>query len=86
MSTNDLVTIDKNIPLADSRRIAETLGIGHHDFFNNLIKKYQEEIELDFGKVRFENAPSGKTNQSQKYALLTEDQCYVYVARCLYGL
>lgn len=74
-----VVIDDEDIPLADSRQVAEELGIEHRSFFK-LITEYQEEVEEDFGKVRFEIAPSGKTNQSQKYAKLTEDQSYVYLA------
>lgn len=55
--TKSLVTVDDDsIPRADSRDIALKLGIGHSDFFSNLIKKYQREIEEDFGIIRFENA------------------------------
>lgn len=78
-----LVSIENNIPLADSRQIAEKLGIDHRSFFN-LISEYQEEVQKDFGQVRFQIA-SVKTEESrgvkhQKYALLTEDQSYVYLA------
>jgi Phage regulatory protein Rha (Phage_pRha) len=77
MST--LVTISQNVPLADSRQVASTLGIDHRSFFR-MVTEYQEEIEQDFGKVRFEITPSGKTNQPQKYALLTEEQTYAYMS------
>jgi phage regulator Rha-like protein len=79
LQSQALVIIENEIPLADSRQVAEKLGIEHRSFFS-LITEYQEEVELDFGKVRFQIAPSGKTNQSQRYALLTEDQSYVYLA------
>jgi phage regulator Rha-like protein len=74
-----LVVIENDEPLADSRQVAQELDIEHRSFFR-MITEYQEEVEKDFGKMRFEIAPSGKTNQPQKYALLTEDQCYVYLA------
>lgn len=77
---NQLVTIENNIPLADSRQVAGRLGIDHHDFFNNLVKKYQAEVEKDFGSLRFENAKIEGRGRPQKYALLTEDQTYVYLA------
>jgi phage regulator Rha-like protein len=75
----ELVVIENTTPLADSRIVAETLGVDHRSFFR-LITEYQDEVEADFGKVRYLVAPSGKTNQAQKYAMLTEDQSYVYLA------
>lgn len=78
-TTTSLITVSQNVPLADSREIALTLGIRHRSFFK-MITEYQEEIEADFGKVRFEITPSGKTNQPQKYALLTEEQTYAYMS------
>src|SRR5579859_7903472 len=74
-----LVVIEDATPLADSREIARELGIEHRSFFR-LIADYQTEMEVDFGKVRLEITPSGKTRQPQKYALLTEDQTYAYMA------
>ena len=76
---NSLITIENNIPLADSRQIAETLGIGHNDFFNNIIKKYQTEIEEDFGVLRFQNGKPPKGSEGgrpETYVLLTEPQTY----------
>ncbi|TMC19186.1 MAG: hypothetical protein E6J34_15550 [Chloroflexi bacterium] len=78
-TTTSLITVSQCVPLADSRQIALTLGIDHRSFFR-MIVEYQEEIEQDFGKVRFEITPSGKTNQPQKYALLTEEQTYAYMS------
>jgi hypothetical protein len=54
------------------------LGIEHHNFYET-VKKYQDEVSNDFGKVLFvsEPLPSG---QKQAYALLTEEQAYVYLA------
>ena len=78
-STQSLVVIENATPLADSREIARQLGVDHRSFFR-LITNYQQEIEEDFGKVRFQIAPSGKTNQPQRYALLTDDQTYAYMS------
>jgi phage regulator Rha-like protein len=83
MSLNtSLVTIENNTPLADSRQIAEKLGIDHRSFFK-MITEYEEEVSKDFGQVRFEIAvgyrPQGGGNPL-RYALLTEDQSYVYLA------
>ena len=74
-----LVVIDEHVALADSRAIAKLLGIEHRSFFRQIVE-YQAEIEEDFGKVRILIAPSGRTNQPQKYALLTEDQTYAYMS------
>lgn len=78
-TSNALVVIEEAVPLADSREIARQLGADHRSFFR-LITNYQQEIEEDFGKVRFQIAPSGKTNQPQRYVLLTEDQTYAYMS------
>jgi phage regulator Rha-like protein len=80
--STQLIIVENHIPLADSREIAATLGVDHRSFFK-LITDYQEEIEQDFGQLRFEitvgDRPQGGGNP-QKYALLTEDQSYVYLA------
>lgn len=76
----DLVIVENSIPLADSRIVAEKLGVDHHDFFNNIIVKYRDEIEGDFGIVRFENAKIKGRGRPEKYALLTEDQTNVYMS------
>src|SRR6266700_2436336 len=77
-----LVVIENDEPLADSRQVAQELDIEHRSFFR-MITEYQEEVEKDFGQLRFQIAvgsrPQGGGNPS-KYALLTEDQCYVYLA------
>lgn len=69
---------DRNASLVvDSRLIAEVLGVNHGAWMTNIVKKYQAEIEQDFGKVRFENGTVvnsvGAVNTTI-YALLTEDQ------------
>ncbi len=79
-----LVIIDQDIPLADSREIAVQLGVDHRSFFR-MITTYLEEIEEDFGSVRILIAPKtgekAKAGGDQpKYALLTEDQTYAYMA------
>ena len=49
-----------------------------------MIVDYQEEVEKDFGFLRLEFAKTTTDPQSRgrpsSYALLTEDQCYVYLA------
>ena len=69
---------DRNVSLVvDSRLIAEVLGVNHGDWVRNIIKKYQAEIEEDFGQLRFENGYVNIPNGGKKetvYALLTEDQ------------
>lgn len=56
----------------DSRLVAKSLGIEHKAFMRTL-HKYQSHLEK-LGKVCFENAPSGKTNQLVKYGMLNENQ------------
>jgi phage regulator Rha-like protein len=84
MENNKLVTVyENNEPLADSREIADKLGIEHQNFFE-MIKDYQEEVSRDFGLIRFQTDKTTKDQQGrgrpQSYALLTEDQSYVYLA------
>jgi hypothetical protein len=43
------------------------------------LKRYQEEIEQEFGEVLFLAEPL-ISGQTQRYAMLTEDQSYVYLA------
>jgi phage regulator Rha-like protein len=78
-----LIVIEQETPLADSRAIAQQLGVEHRSFFR-LITEYQEEIAADFGKVRFEIAavktPGSRGTKQTKYALLTEDQTYAYMS------
>jgi phage regulator Rha-like protein len=79
--TTSLVTIENKVPLADSREIAEQLGIEHESFFK-MVKQYEEEVSKDFGQVRFEIGlgTPGRGGKAPKWALLTEDQSYVYLA------
>jgi phage regulator Rha-like protein len=82
-TTTSLITVSQHVPLADSRQIAATLGIEHRSFFK-LILEYQEEIEQDFGQVRFEIAAvkteTSRGTKQEKYALLTEEQTYAYMS------
>ena len=63
--------------LIDSRLIAARLGVLHSDWLQNVILKYQTQIEQTFGHLRFENGTVtnsvGAVNQT-RYALLTEEQ------------
>ena len=69
------VGTDRNAKLVvDSRLIAEVLGIGHGPWMTNVLKKYQSEIEEDFGQVHFKNGKLGEEGRPTVYALLTEDQ------------
>lgn len=69
---------DRDVTLAvDSRLIAEVLGVGHSDWMRNIVKKYQAEIEEDFGLISFKNGTvknsAGAVNTTV-WAFLTEDQ------------
>ncbi len=72
---------EKNgVLLVDSRLLAQELGIQHRSFYQKLILKYQQEIEEDWGFLRFEIAKIAEASQRgrpEKYALLTEQQSYL---------
>src|SRR6266496_4634889 len=78
-SDQSLVIVQDDIPLADSREVAKQLGIAHRSLFSQ-ITEYLEEIEADFGILRFEIAEIKGRGQPQKYVLLTEDQTYAYMS------
>ncbi len=66
--------------LVDSRLLAQELGIQHRSFYQKLILKYQQEIEEDWGFLRFEIAKISEPSQRgrpENYALLTEQQSYL---------
>lgn len=66
--------------LVDSRLLAEELGIQHRSFYQKLILKYRQEIEEDWGVLRFEIAKLSKGSQGgrpEQFALLTEQQSYL---------
>lgn len=74
--SQNLVILQENVPLTDSRIVAEKLGIDHQNFFA-MIKTYQKEVEEEFDFIRFKQIKS--QGRPQKYALLTEDQAYTYL-------
>lgn len=79
--SQNLVILQENIPLTDSRIVAEKLGIDHRSFLK-LILEHQQEVEKDFGVLRFEIAKpheGSKGGRPVKYALLTENQVYTYL-------
>lgn len=80
-TTTSLITVCEPVPLADSREIASTLGIEHRSFFK-MILEYQEEIEKDFGPLRFQIAvkEGNRGGEQPRYALLTEEQTYAYMS------
>jgi hypothetical protein len=82
MDGKELVTTQSGIPLADSREIAEQLGIEHGPFMTNIILKYRDEIEEDFGPIHFQNGVKTGPQRGKlpQYALLTEDQTYTYMS------
>jgi phage regulator Rha-like protein len=73
------IILEDSIPLADSREIAKQLGIEHRSFFR-MILEYQQEVEEDFGILRFKIAEIKRRGQPQKYVLLTENQTYAYMS------
>ncbi|GFE72247.1 Rha family transcriptional regulator [Chroococcus sp. FPU101] len=68
------------ILVVDSRLVAFELGIKHSDWFSNILLKYQEEIEKDFGVFRFENGKPLKGTSGgrpERFAYLSEEQATV---------
>ncbi len=66
--------------LVDPRLLAQELGVQHRSFYQKLILKYQQEIEEDWGFLRFEIAKISEPSQRgrpENYALLTEQQSYL---------
>jgi phage regulator Rha-like protein len=78
---HSLVTIEQDIPLADSREVANQLGIDHESFYSQ-IKRYQKEIEEDFGIIRLKIGVKlgPQRGKLPRYALLTEEQTYAYMS------
>lgn len=75
------VEVDKLEPVVDSRIIATEMKVGHKNWVNNTLKKYQKEIEDNFGVLRFKNAkPKKKGGRPERYCMLTEDQAYYALA------
>ena len=68
------LTVVRDEPRADTRLLAQHLGILHRSVFR-LVLDYRPDFEA-FGKVRFENAPS-PSGQPERFALLNEDQAYL---------
>lgn len=63
-------------PRIDSRQMARHLGSAHQHV-RELIQKYRADFE-QLGKVRFQTGPSSSASgQSEKFALLNEDQTYL---------
>nr|WP_313037850.1 Rha family transcriptional regulator [Achromobacter ruhlandii] len=64
-------------PRADTRILAAQLGIQPGNAYTT-VKKYTSDFE-QFGKVLFETGPSpeSRTGQTEKFALLNEDQTYL---------
>jgi phage regulator Rha-like protein len=69
-----------DILVVDSRLVALELGVNHGDWFKNVLLKYQQEIELDFGVIGFENGKplkESKGGRPERFAWLSESQSTV---------
>ena len=77
--TTDAFTLTtiKAEPRVDSRLLAKSLGTKHQSTFE-LLKEHRADFE-ELGKVRFETgaSPGSKTGQTERFALLNEDQSYL---------
>lgn len=80
---SELIIIENNAPLADSRVVAEELGVQHGPFMTNIILKYQKEVEAECGVVHFKNGKplqGSSGGRPERYALLTEVQANAYLS------
>ena len=78
--SNLSINEQNGILVVDSRLVAIELGINHGDWFKNIILKYQQEIEADFGVIGFENGKptkGSKGGRPERFAWLTEDQATI---------
>ncbi len=78
MQNQSLIIIQNGAALADTRVIAEHVGVQHESLYRLLIE-HQATVEEAFNQVRFEigdglSLPQGGRTPGQKFALLTEDQ------------
>jgi phage regulator Rha-like protein len=77
--TTDAFTLTtvKAEPRIDSRLLVKSLGTKHQSTFE-LLKDHRADFE-ELGKVRFETgaSPGSKTGQTERFALLNEDQSYL---------
>lgn len=77
IKANDLPLITKDVPRIDSRKLAQNMLRPHKALFEQ-IKKYQHDFEV-LGKLPFqtEALKDSETGQSERYALLNENQSYL---------
>jgi len=72
---SNLSVVEKDGALVvDSRLVADRLNLDHHDWFNNVVLRYQTQMEQAFGILRFENAKINGRGRPKKFVFLTEDQ------------
>jgi phage regulator Rha-like protein len=62
----------------DSRVVAKSIGIEHHNLIAT-IRKHQKEIEEELGILLFQTEEIKGRGQPEKYAMLTEDQAVAVV-------
>lgn len=74
MAAELLLTVVEDEPRIDSRIVSRELGVEHKATMQ-LVDKYSTHFQ-ELGKLPFEMEASGKTNQPQKFCLLSEDQTY----------
>ena len=77
--SQSLVVIENNVPLADSRIVAEKLDIQHGPFMTNTVLKYQGQVEAKCGIIHFENGEIKGRGRPERYARLTELQTNAYL-------
>ncbi|MBO1049332.1 MAG: hypothetical protein HEQ10_17075 [Dolichospermum sp. DEX182a] len=70
----DLVTGPENELFIDSRIVAAKLDVNHSDWVQDTVKKYQTQLEQEFGILRFQTGEIKGKGQPEKFVYLTEDQ------------
>lgn len=78
--SNLSINEENGLLLVDSRLLAEELEIQHRSFYQKVILKYRQEIEEDWGVLRFEISKPLEGTQGgrpEKYVMLTEQQSYL---------
>ena len=77
MNSLAVVTQNENLVI-DSRLVAAQLDVTHSAWMQNVVKKYQTEIEQAFGVLYFENSKpkaGSSGGRPELFTWLTEDQC-----------
>ena len=79
MTDLEVISYKDGALVVDSRLIAQELGVEHKNFME-LVRKYQADVEQEFGGLRFETAvPDKPTGNPPVFVYLTENQATFYM-------